>query len=43
MKVKIDITEVRVEELTAELLRKTEETQLIKVLNILQLRGAIIF
>lgn len=39
MKVKIDITEVRVEELTAELLRKTKEAQLFKVLHILQLRG----
>lgn len=38
MKVKIDITEVRVEKLTAELLSKTKEAQLFKVLHILQLR-----
>lgn len=33
MKVKIDVTEVRVEELTAVLSRKTEEAQLLKVLQ----------
>ena len=34
MKGKIDVTEVRVEELTAELLKKTEEVQLLKVIYI---------
>lgn len=33
MKTKIDVTEVRVEELTAKLSRKTEEVQLFKVLH----------
>lgn len=33
MKVKIDVTEVRVEELTAVLSKKTEEAQLLKVLQ----------
>lgn len=33
MKNKIDITEVRVEELTAELSRKTEEVQLFEVIQ----------
>lgn len=34
MKGKIDVTEVRVEELTAELSRETEEAQLFKVIRI---------
>lgn len=33
MKVKIDVTEVKVEELTAELSKKTKESQLLKVMQ----------
>lgn len=43
MKSKTDVTEVRVEELTAELSRKTEEAHQLKVIQIDPGKGCLFF